>query len=323
MSAVRNLRRWITAGATSVAARVAPTVPGPVVDLLQWTLGRTGPMLPVMAHLVRTNMRAAGVYERKVFRDYFRHVAAHLLNGIRLFGLKGNNDAVAAIARREVDVDPSIDRLVSASESGRGAVIAPAHACNFLISLARLRQEVPLCIYLRWSDNRRKLAMKRQWCEAVGLDVIIEPSNATDPTSRAAACAEALRAGKLLAITPDIAQKATEGIPVEWLGRRAFLPTGPAALAMLADVPMIPLFARYRGDVHVCYCDEPLSVEAVSRDEGGRKEALRRAMQCWADGFSRFIRDCPQAWFLWGDSRWTRVLRGDPKYGGPLQEVGD
>ncbi len=323
MGAVRNLRRWFTAGATSAACRAAPIVPGPVVDAFQWTLGRTGPMLPVMARLVATNMRAAGVYEPSVFRAYFRHVAAHLSNGIRLFGLKGDNDAVAAIARREADVDPTIRHIVSAAASGRGAIIAPAHACNFLISLARLRQEVPLCIYLRWSNDRRKLAMKRQWCEAVGLDVIIEPANATDPTSRAAACVEALKDGKLLAITPDIAQKSTEGTPVRWLGRGAFLPTGPAALAMLADVPMIPLFARYRGDVHVCYCEEPFEAETLSRDEGGRKEALRRAMQRWTDGFSRFVSDCPQAWFLWGDSRWTRVLRGDPKYGGELSEKDD
>jgi len=339
---MRDLRRWLTAKATRGAARLAPLAPWLAIDVLEWGLGRVGPRLPVLGRMVSDNMRAAGVCDRSVVDAYFRQVALHLSNAVRIFRLKRDPAAVAALARREVVPDESIEYARRAAEEGRGAIIVPAHACNFLVSLARLGGELPLCIYLRWSRDRRRVEIKQQWCRTAGLEVIVEPANAADPTSRAAACVEALRQGKLLVITPDIAQRRGEGVPVRWLGRTAYLPSGPAALAMLAEVPMIPLFARLanrpqahgerwiapvgnrchsaaarsRAPIHVPYFEEPLRVRRLARAEGGRQESLRLAMQKWADGFSRFIRDCPEAWLLWGDSRWTRVLRGDPKYAG-------
>ena len=321
MTTLRTIRRKMTASATNGAWRLAPWVPSFAIDAMQAVLGRAGPITPVLARTVAKNMRKAGVYDRAVSNEYFRLVARHLANGLRIRRWQEDPEAVAALARKEIDLDPSIDRIREAAASGRGAVIAPAHCCNFLVSLARLGQEVPICIYLRWSGDRRKLEMKRAWCRAAGLDVIIEEPNRTDPTSRAAVCVDALRDGRILVITPDIAQKSREGTPVRWLDRRAYLPTGPASLAMLAEVRLIPLFARYRAHVHVAYCEEPIAVASLSREQGGRKEAVRRAMQSWADGFSSFIRECPQAWFLWGDSRWTLVLNGDARYAGTPAEA--
>lgn len=333
----RNLRRWLTAGAAHATWKMAPIAPRVAIDAVERILGRIGPTLPVIARIVKTNMQTAGVYDRTVFNEYFRQVALHLANATRIFRNRRQSGAVDQIAQREIIPDDTIEYARQAANQGRGAIIVPAHACNFLISLARLGQDLPICIFLRWSKDRHRLEMKRQWCQTAGLDVIVEPENATDPTSRAAACIDAVRAGKLLVITPDIAQRDTEGVPVQWLGRKVYLPAGPAALAMLAEVPMIPLFAKLSAassdtahrdtrsrparaatgrPIHVPTFGKPIIVDRLSREEGGRKEAIRRAMQTWADGFDRFIRECPPAWLLWGDSRWTRVFRGDPRYAG-------
>ena len=321
------MRRWLTAGATRATWKLAPIAPRAAIDVLEQILGRIGPRLPVLARMVETNMRAAGVYDRAAFDEYFRQAALHLANAARIFRNRSRGAAVGAIAQREIVPDATIEYAHHAAKQGRGAIIVPAHACNFLISLARLGQDLPICIFLRWSKNRHRLEMKRQWCHTAGLDVIVEPQNATDPTSRAAACIDAVREGKLLVITPDIAQRRTDGVPVQWLGRRAYLPAGPAALAMLAEVPMIPLFAKLGSaaggagrPIHIPTFEKPITIDRLSRAEGGRKEAIRRAMQIWADGFGRFINDCPPAWLLWGDSRWTRVFRGDPKYAGMTEE---
>lgn len=324
MGALRNTRRWITANTVHTACRLAPGLPFPVANALQGILERGGPLMPVLARIVERNMRAAGVYDRAVFRGYFREVARHLANGLRIFKLHARPEAVVGLARREVDVDATIAIAHEAMQQGRGAILAPAHNCNYLISLTRLRQDLPFWVYLRWSADQRKLDLKRRWCRAAGLDVIIEPPNVGNPAARAALCVDALREGRLLIMTPDIAQKSSEGVEVQWLDRRAYLPTGPASLAMLAEVPIIPLFGYERAGTYVVYLEEPIAVPSLSRAEGGRKEAVRRAMQTWADGFSKFIRNSPQAWFLWGDSRWTRVLEGDPRYGGtpPAAETG-
>ncbi|OQZ06448.1 MAG: hypothetical protein B6D36_05030 [Planctomycetes bacterium UTPLA1] len=120
----------------------------------------------------------------------------------------------------------------------------------------------------------------------------------------------------MLALTPDIAQKRDEGVSIQFRGHTAYLPSGPASIAMLAESPFVPLFGRVSANVQTLYITEPVRVQMRSRAEGGRQEAVRLAMQAWADGFATFLTNCPEAWFLWADSRWTKVFRGDPEYAG-------
>lgn len=316
---LRTARRWWTAKATYAARAVAPALPLRVVDLIERGLARTGPALPILSRMVARNMRLAGVYSETAFRGYFEQVALHFSNAMRVFRLAGKEDALEALARERIDVDTSIAHLHAALEHGRGAIVAPPHVCNYLLTLARLNQEVPVCVYLRWSDDRRKRDIKRQWCEATGLEVILEPASASDPASRAAACVEALRSGKVLVMTPDIAQRRDKGIAVRLLGRQVYLPSGPASIAMLAEAPLVPVFGRMVGGVHMIRAEAPVFVEGLARTDGGRSVALQRALQAWAGSFEAFLRACPEAWFLWADNRWTRVWRGDPRYSAGLR----
>lgn len=316
MGLLRNIRRRFTAGAIHAGWRLAPLTPEPMVDCMQWCLTHGGPITPILARTIKTNMQAAGVFQPSVYQNYFQHIARHLSNGIRIFKLARHPGAIARLADQEIALDTTVDTLREATRAGRGAVLAPAHCCNFLVSMARLSQAVPIDIYLRWSPDQRRLQMKRAWCEATGLGVIIEPPDAANPASRAAICVEALRAGRVLAITPDIAQRITEGTPVRWLNRSIALPSGPASLAMLAEVPFIPMFARFEGTTQILYIKDPIELKMLPRADGGRKEAIRRAMQTWADGFTKFIQSNPEAWFQWADNRWTRVFLGDEKYTG-------
>lgn len=292
-------------------------MPGPLIDAAEWALRLAGPVTPVLAAMVRKNMQSAGVYSPKALRSYFHNAGNHLANGVRIFHHRRKPDAIRRIAHREVELDASIGAARDVIRVRGGGILAPAHCTNYLISLVRLNEEIPITIYLRWSKDQRKIDLKRAWCEAAGLDVILEPRDAANPIGSAMICAEAIRAGKVLAITPDLARKCGDGTPVSVLDRRAFLPTGPASLALLCNVPMIPLFARYQGSEQILYAETPIDVGTLSRAEGGRQESVRRAMQTWVDGFSRFIRQTPQGWFLWADNRWTRVFQGDPEYSAP------
>ena len=311
---LRTVRRWMTARAMITAQATAPFLPNRTIDLMELLAARMGPRLPVLARHVARNMRSAGLYSRPVFQAHFDQLALHLSNALRVFRLGREDGAVARLARGQIDVDDSIGHLRQALAAGCGTVVAPPHVCNYLLTLVRLNQEVPVWVYLRWSKDPRKQALKHAWCRAAGLPVILEPESATDPASRAAACVEVLRKGSALVMTPDIAQKAEKGVAVPLLGRAAFLPTGPASIAMLAGAPLVPVFGRLAGGKHVIYAHEPIAVESLPRAEGGRKAAIQGAMTAWAARFESFLRDCPEAWFLWGDSRWTRVFRGDPEY---------
>ncbi|MCB9855561.1 MAG: hypothetical protein H6818_07710 [Phycisphaerales bacterium] len=320
MSVLRQFRRRCTSAVVHGAATLAPLAPGFAVNFAETLIGRLGPMAPRLASIVRGNMIAANVYSPEVFRQHFRNVARHLTNGLRVLSSR-SPDAVRSIASRDVRVDDSVEVAKAEIERHRGGLIAPAHCVNYLVSLVQLNQSLPVSMYLRWSKDARKVELKKRWCDAAGFDVIIEPPRLTNPAARAELIVEAIRAGKTVAITPDLAQRAGEGVAVRWLDRIAYLPSGPASLAMLAEVPMLPLFARREGDRQTLYFASPIHVTRLSRAEGGRTESVRRAMQCWADGFQTFVQNSPDQWFLWGDSRWTRVLRGDPVYSGVVEPL--
>lgn len=323
---LRAMRRWMTRNATSAACRMAPFVPDVCTDISEQMLAATGTMLPVVARQVRRNMRAAGVLPARVGRPdaaraYFRQAARHFANAARILKLADRPEAVAALARRQVDVDPSIVHLKEAMSTGRGAIVAAPHVCNYVLTLTRLNQEVPITVYLRWSRDERRRELKHAWCRAAGLPVILEPPDEANPTRRAAACVEALQKGAALVMTPDIAQKDRDGgVPVVMLGKTPYLPAGPASIAMLAEAPIVPVFGRLRegGDVHVITVEPPIFVEHLSRDQGGRRMTLHRAMQKWTASFEIFLRKSPEAWFLWADSRWTRVFQDNPRYQGEI-----
>jgi len=314
MRALRQIRRRATSAAVSGAAGLAPYLPGFVIDTMEGVVARLGPIAPRLAGIVRGNMQSAGVYTPDAFRAYFRHAARHLTNGLRVFSHQTDPQFIKRLADHDVDLDATAAMAQMSIARTGGGLIAPAHCMNYLVSLVRLSRDIPVSIYLRWSKDPRKVELKRRWCEAAGLDVIIEPPTLTNPAARAELIINAVRSGKTVAITPDLAQRADEGVPLRWLDRIIYLPSGPASLAMLAEVPLLPLFARYEDGRQVLTFAEPIAVERLTRSDGGRAESVRRAMQTWTDGFETFVRRCPEGWFLWGDNRWTRVLQGNPGY---------
>lgn len=314
MISFRDARKWLTAGMMRAAYRSAPALPSRAIDAMQWCLSRSGRRLPVLSRIVAANMRAAGVYDEVVLRTYFDQVALHLANGVRVFRSAGRPEVISHLARDQIELDESVTAFCRRLGSGQGMVIAPPHMCNYLLALVRLNEQMPVCVYLRWSPDEQKIEMKRTWCRAGGLQVILEPASASDPTSRAMACVEAVRNGAALLMTPDLVQKPSAGIEVDLLGRRPYLPTGPASIAMLAEVPLVPMFGRLIDGKQTLYIQEPLRVQSFTRADGGRRAGVQRAMQIWADHFDDFVRDCPELWFFWGDKRWTSVFRNDPRY---------
>jgi lauroyl/myristoyl acyltransferase len=243
---LRPLRQELVRRLSYAAAAAAPHVPESAIGCAERWVRHVLVYAPVLGRMVEENLRGAGLFSRAVQRAYFAEAALHYGNGLRIFGAAGP-EAVRGLAEGRVVVDRSIEALPSLLQQCGGLVIAPAHVCNYLLTLVRLNQFIPLTIYLRWSKDARRRELKERWCRAAGLQVILEPPSATDPTSRAAACVEAVRSGRALVMTPDLAMRSEQGLPVTLLGRSVFLPVGPASIAMLAGVPLVPVFGRSVG----------------------------------------------------------------------------
>lgn len=310
----RKTRHWLTDHVMWAAQYRARQLPGPVITAAERLVARGGPLVPVLSRIVADNLHAAGVFDHGVVPAYFAQVARHLANALRILRCGEDPAALQRLADGEIQLDSSVRVVHDVLALGRGAILAPAHVCNYLLTLIRLNRDFPICVYLRWSKDARKREMKQAWCRAAGLRAIVEPSSAADPTSRARMCIEALRGGAALVMTPDLVQKLGRGVEVDVFGRSVCLPTGPASIAMLGETPLVPMFGRVAGGTHTIYAREPVPVASLPRRDGGRPEAIRRAMQAWCCAFEEYVRACPAAWYFWADKRWTKVFRDDPEY---------
>lgn len=104
----------------------------------------------------------------------------------------------------------------------------------------------------------------------------------------------ALRDGDVVALQGDRPRHGGKVERVEMFGRELCLPPGPAQLARLAGVPLLPVFTfrEGRGSYRVVLC-EPIYVER-SRD---RQRDVHDAVQRLALVIERAIRRHPDQWF--------------------------
>jgi phosphatidylinositol dimannoside acyltransferase len=124
----------------------------------------------------------------------------------------------------------------------------------------------------------------------LGLDII--------PLGRSAVRAihRVLDQGGLVALLCDLPPPGGGGVEVSFFGKRAVVPSGPAAIAIRRQVPLIPVFSRRDapGHYHV-HVDPP--VPPPDADASGRREASAAMMQRVMERFERFIRDYPEQWY--------------------------
>jgi len=327
----RQFRTSVTTSLTQAAVTAAPRVGPGVIDALETAVGWLGPYAPILSSVVAENMRAAGVYSPVAHREYFARAGAHLggvLHVLRYAHRPATghmHPELARLVERRIRLDDSFECLRRAAAGGKGVVLLGVHASEYMLVLARINQELPITVYLRHSRDAHKQAAKRAWCAATGLSFIAEPPGLLNPSRRAELMADALRAGRVLIVTPDLAQKRELGVPVRVLDREVYLPGGPAALSLLLEAPLVTVVAGPASEGN-CYGRGlslrffgPAPVVAVQRRRGWKKEAVRERLQWFADLFTNaFLRPHPALWFLWGDKRWTRVFRGDPRYTPPL-----
>lgn len=175
--------------------------------------------------------------------------------------------------------------LRDAHDAGRGVICALPHLANYdhagawagrtgmpVSTIAeRLRPE---SVYERFIAYRKKLGM-----EVLPL---------TGPGSEAAVAvlAERLRAGGFVCLVAD-RDLSEKGVPVDFFGRTARMPAGPAALSVRTGAPLIPATLHYDGpDLVITFHDV---VE---------KGPLATMTQQCADAFARGIAAHPQDWHM-------------------------
>ncbi len=108
-----------------------------------------------------------------------------------------------------------------------------------------------------------------------------------------------LKENRILGIVADQDVDSVEGVFVNFFGRPAYTPAGPAALARASGATMIPCFVIRQRRGHVLKIEEPIKLV----DTQDKEADLVTNTQRWSDVIESYIRRYPEQW-VWMHKRW-------------------
>jgi len=318
----RAVRQWLTARISERAVGCAPWLSETGVKRLERLIAWAGPRFPVIRRIVADNMRAVGAYTDTRHREYFSHAAQQLGGWLHAFrhaqvsadGPSQMPSSLARLVNQRFQLDESVDVLRDAASAGKGVILMSMHIADPAMWLARLNRVVPLTVLARPSKDPRRQRIKDQIPGVLGFQAIMEPSHDDQRGARLAKMADALRQGRTVLITPDLARKCGDGRPVRFFDREIYLPSGPAVLSATTGAPLMFMTARADSCTTRLVFHGPFVGQIAPRTPESKDAAITERMQWFAHHLEAFLLDQTPLWFLWGDKRWTRVFRGDPQY---------
>ena len=180
--------------------------------------------------------------------------------------------------------------------SGRGCILLTAH-----LGLADLGSQLPA------TDEGKRVHVVREqemdpraqrWFEAVLTRKLgslpYETHFATGDPGLGVRLLQALGRGEIVALQGDRPRAGGRTLPVTLFGRPYMLPDGPAALARVAEVPILPVYTVREGRRrYVVVFDDPIEVSRT----GARGNDLAEAAAAIAASLERAIRRAPHQWF--------------------------
>lgn len=204
---------------------------------------------------------------------------------------------IPALARKDISRYVSIEGLSYLEEAlnaGRGVVILTAHMGNWeWLGAALAHTGLPITTIVKPQPNAQYTRILNEYRRQVGLEVFNRGSTEIVKAARA------LKQGKALGFLADL-DGGTEGIFVDFFGRRASTPVGPALFAKKFNSAIIPAYAYHLpGGGHRVVIEPPLSYEHCVDPE---QEIFQNTVKMTRT-LENAIRKHPTEW-LWFLRRW-------------------
>ncbi len=194
----------------------------------------------------------------------------------------------------QVDGKDILDSLV---ESGKGCVILASHGGNWELLSAWLCQSgYPLQAAVRDPNDRELAELMELYRNRIGLVTLRKETGGLREMVRLP------QRGGFIGLVAD-QDGGPLGIPVNFLGRPCTMPSGPASISILADVPIIPVsIERIAPFRHRVIVEAPLRPPS----DGSRGERIGALAYLVNDALERMVIRCPGEW-LWMHRRWKTV----------------
>ncbi|MFA6141814.1 MAG: lysophospholipid acyltransferase family protein [Candidatus Omnitrophota bacterium] len=183
--------------------------------------------------------------------------------------------------------------LDSAFSKGKGVIIITAHIGNWELMAAGLRLygypgvTVGRRIYFHKYDKYLNYLRKTH-----DVNVIYR-----DESPRK--ILKVLRENRIVGIVADQDVDAVEGVFIDFFGKSAYTPAGPAMIAAVSKASLVPVFIVREGSRHELIVEKPIELT----DTGNKEEDLIKNTQKWSNVVESYIRKYPDQW-VWMHRRW-------------------
>ncbi|EGO65127.1 lysophospholipid acyltransferase family protein [Acetonema longum] len=205
---------------------------------------------------------------------------------------------IPALSRENISRYVSIEglpHLEEALKAGRGVVILTAHMGNWeWMGAALAHTGLPITTIVKPQPNAQYTRILNEYREMSGLEVFNRGSNEIVKAARA------LKRGKALGFLAD-QDGGRDGVFVDFLGKKASTPAGPAIFAQKFNSAVVPVYSYHLpGGGHQIVIEPPLEYE---HDPDPKQEVLRNTVKM-THVLENAIKQHPAEW-LWFFKRWN------------------
>lgn len=186
-----------------------------------------------------------------------------------------------------------IEIIDAAFKLGRGVIIITAHIGNWEVMSATLRildypgvavgRRIYFDKYDKYLNKLRKLH---------DVNIIYRDESPKK-------ILKVLKSNAIVGIVADQDVDSVEGVFVDFFGKQAYTPAGPAALARVSGAKLIPVIMLRDGARHRLVVEKP--IELV--DTGDKEKDLVENTRRWSSIIESYIRRYPDQW-VWMHRRW-------------------
>jgi len=274
-------------------AKLAQILPGRVVDLMAFVLGRLAyALLASRRRIARDNLTRAFKDEKSPgeIEEIIKNV---FLDAARTSVEFARQPVYTPEKILSMFTCEGMEHLEAVRENGRGAMLVSGHLGNWELLAGWIAAlEYPLDLLVGHQHNEKVNDLLISFRRALGVGII--------PVGVAArGVIKALRAKRMIAVVSD-QHAASGGAVVEFFGRPAATYKGPAAFAAKVDCPILCGVSVRRGyNRHHAVIMPPL----YPPHTGDMEKDILIMTQAYTSQLEECIRRYPDQW-LWTHRRW-------------------
>jgi lauroyl/myristoyl acyltransferase len=178
----------------------------------------------------------------------------------------------------------------TALQAGQGAILTSAHFGNWDMAGAILARDIPVSAVAETFSDKQLNQLFQDQRKEKGIGIIPMEGSVRR-------ILRILQQNELAAIIVDRPVTEDQGIEVMFFGRKTYVPSGPAALALKSGAAIVPGFAWYgHHNKYYTRMFPPIFPQKSKGEE--RAKEISRLTQRMYDAIEVMIREWPTQWYM-------------------------